>query len=481
VNNVPQMHAWLKKLHAYWGIPALALWLGIVLTAGLLRFDPYGIGEPAAHALLLAWSVSERVISTALVMGMPDLRALFFTVVGLYWPGSLIAAKVFALLVIAAVAALFYRWSVLHSGRESALIATGLLLIAPATISQADSLGTGPFLLLAFVLGRWLDLAYRRSQRALGGWYFLQLLLILVVVSLHPAGLAYPLALIWEWRKNPLDARQQRHVYIGVGISVTFILLLRMGWRALDWMHNPVYALAQAVLGPEAGGETLPWIAGLACAGILLYLLWTERRALSADFMPRILLGGAVLGLPAADGGWAMVALAGLLYLGVPRLIAFNQSFGGRSFARQRGLAMAALFLTAILFMQANKAHQYAAAQNLLSPTDQLILTLALALEDVPAEQEVVAMSQWPGKTTLAIRRPALPLPPPFPDGATLMKNIRGVTHLIFDPYDPANKSLADNLATVSGSTETVALQDGGAILLIRDSAAAAAPAVPGH
>jgi len=32
-----------------------------------------------------------------------------------------------------------------------------------------------------------------------------------------------------------------------------------------------------------------------------------------------------------------------------------------------------------------------------LSPTDQLILTLAVALEDIPAEQPVVAMSQWPG------------------------------------------------------------------------------------
>lgn len=478
-DNVQGMAARLKKLYAYWGVPLFALWLAAILFSGLLRNDPYGIGEPAAHALLLAWSVSERVISTALVMGMPDLRALFFTLVGLYWPGSILAAKVFTLLMTAAAATLLYRWSVREAGQESALIGTGLLLIAPVTLSQADSLGTGPYLLLGFALGHWLDQAYRRSRQALGGWFFLQLLLIAGVVSLHPAGLAYPLALLWEWRKNPLDARHQRHVYLGIGISVTFILLLRMGWRALDWLHNPLYAFGQAMLGQDTTGETLPWIIGVAGAGLLLYLLWSGRRKLSAEFMPRLLLGGAVLGLPAADGAWTMVALAALLYLGVPRLIAFNQSFGGHSFARQRGLVMVALFLVATLFMQANKAYQYAAAQNLLSPTDQLILTLAVALEDIPAEQPVVAMSQWPGKTTLAIKRPALPLPPPYPDGDTLMKNIQGVTHLIFDPRDPANKSLAENLAAVSGATETLALQEGGAILRIKDTAAATTPPPP--
>lgn len=470
----------IKKLYAYWGIPALALWLAIILLAGLLRFDPYGIEEPAAHALLLAWSVSERVISTALVMGFPDLRAPLFTLVGLYWPGSLIAAKVFTLLVTAAAAALLYRWCAARSGRESALLATGLLLIAPATIAQADILGTGPYLLLVFALGRWLDTAYRTNRRALGGWYFVQLLLILVAVSLHPAGLAYPLALVWEWRKNPLDARHQRHIYLGVGISVTFILLLRMGWHALDWLYNPVLGLAQGVLGMEPAGETLPWVFGLACAALLLYLLWKERRALAADLMPRMLLVAVLAGLPAADGGWAMVALAALLYLGLPRLIAFNQSFGGQGFMSQRGLVMTVLFLTAMLFMQADKARHYAAAQNLLPATDKLILTLAVALEDIPADQPVVTMSQWPGKTTLAIKRPALPLPPDYPDGATLLKNIKGVTHLVFDPFDPANKSLADNLAGISGETETLALQEGGAILRIRDAAEAAAVSPPG-
>lgn len=475
------MPARLKKLYSYWGIPVLALWLAIILVSGLLRHDAYGIDEPAAHALLLAWSVSERVISTALVMGMPDLRALFFTVVGLYWPGSIIAAKVFTLLVAAAAATLLYRWSARHSGREGALIGTGLLLIAPAAISQADSLGTGPFLLLGFALGHWLDQAYRRSRQALGGWFFLQLLLILAVVSLHPAGLAYPLALLWEWRRNPVDARHQRHMYLGIGISVTFILLLRMGWRALDWLQNPVYVFGQAMLGQDATGTTLPWIIGGAGAGLLLYMIWKGRRELSAELMPRLLFGGALLGLPAADGAWALVVLVVLLYFGIPRLIAFNQSFGGHGFAGQRGLVLVTLFLAATLFMQANKSHQYAAAQNLLSPTDQLILTLAVTLEDIPPEQTVVAMSQWPGKTTLAIKRPALPLPPPYPDGDTLIKNIRGVTHLIFDPRDPANKSLAENLAGVSGATETLALQEGGAILRLRDPAAEATETAPAH
>jgi hypothetical protein len=480
------MPAILKKLHAYWGIPVLGLWAAIVLSAGLLRYDPYGIEEAAAQALLLAWSVSERVISTAFVMQLPDMRALPFAFLSLYWPGNILAAKVGTLLITAAAAALLYRWSVDRDGREVALIATGLLLIAPATITAVDTLGTGPYLLLVFALGRWLDAAYRQAQRALGGWYFLQLLLILVAVSLHPAGLAYPLALIWEWWRNPLDARHQRHVYLGAGISVVFMLLLRMGWHALDWLRNPISSLAQGILGPETAGESLPWIVGLACAGLLLYLLVRERRALVADLMPRMLLCGVLLGLPAADGGWTLLALAALLYLGMPRLIAFNQSFGGHGFMRQRGLVLLALFVAATLFMQVDKAHRYAAAENLLPPADKLIMTLAVELEDVPAEQPVVVISQWPGKTTLAIKRPALPLPPPYPDGATLLKNIHGATHLIFDPFDPANKALADNLATVSGSTQTLALQEGGAILRLTDGApqppVPPSPAIaPGH
>lgn len=466
------MPARITRLYHYWGLPILALWAAIILSVGLLRFDPLGIEEPAAHALLLAWSVSERVISTALVMGMPDLRVLFFTFAGLYWPGSIVAVKVFTLLITAIAATLLYRWCTAHAGRESALIATGLLLIAPATITQVDVIGTGPYLLLTFALGHWLDAAYRRTQRPLGGWYFLQLLLILVTVSLHPAGLAYPLALIWEWWKNPVDARQQRHVYIGVGISTILILTLRTGWHALDWMHNPVIGLAQGVIGRDVLGETLPWLVGSAFAVCLLYILTRDLRALPASFMPRMLLSGVLLGLPAADGGWAMIAVATLLYLGIPRLIAFNHSLGGQSFVRQRGLAMGVLFAAATLFMQTHKAHQYAATQNLLPPVDTLILTLKLELDDVPAEQNIVTMSQWPGKTMLAIRRPVFPLPPDYPDGETLLKNIAGVTHLIFNPFDAANQALADNLAGLSGNTETLALQQGGAILRIKDAGA---------
>ena len=60
------------------------------------------------------------------------------------------------------------------------------------------------------------------------------MLLIAAVVSLHPAGLAYPLALLWEWRKNPLDARHQRYVYVGIGVSVTFILLLSSALHVIE-------------------------------------------------------------------------------------------------------------------------------------------------------------------------------------------------------------------------------------------------------
>ena len=51
-------------------------WGGLALLFHLLRFDPYGIDEPAARALLLNWTVADHVVNPIVVFGLPDLRPL---------------------------------------------------------------------------------------------------------------------------------------------------------------------------------------------------------------------------------------------------------------------------------------------------------------------------------------------------------------------------------------------------------------------
>ena len=193
----------------YQALLILLAWGTILLTAGLIRVDAFGIEEGAARALLLVWSVVDRVINPIFIMGLPDLRALLFAPVGIYWPGSITAAKVFTGLITFASALFFHRWSRSTNNNETALIGAGLLLIAPLTLAQINAISAGPYLLLGFGLGLWMNQSYRRVARPLGGWFFLQLLLIAILTSIHPIALAYPLALIIEWRKNPIDIKQQ--------------------------------------------------------------------------------------------------------------------------------------------------------------------------------------------------------------------------------------------------------------------------------
>jgi len=451
----------------YWALITLILWGGLLLSAGLLRFDAYGIDEAASRAILLGWSVADKIISTAFVFGFPDLRALLFIPLGLYWPGSILSIKIFGLLVIFCAYLILYAWNRRIANSESALLATGLLLIAPVTIGQADAVGVGPYLLLAFGLGMLLDRNYRENGRHLSGWFFLQLLLILFTVSLHPMGLAYPISLIRGWQQDPLDEGHQRNFYIGVGIAVTLGLLFRLGWGPQPWLGNPITALATALLGQDGDvGNGALWASGIVCALLLAAVLYSARHLLLRDFMSRTLGLAVFAGLLTADQPWVMLALTTLLFLGMPRLITFNQSLGKQGMMGQRGLVLLTLFLTAIFFMQGDKAHQLTVARNLLNPQDQLLRSFALDIEG-SQNDDFLAMSQWPGRTMLILRRPVLPLPPDYPDEHTLMRNIKGTTHIIFAPFDKRNKQLSANLAKLSNLTKTLLLEAGGAVISI--------------
>jgi hypothetical protein len=457
----------------YWTYFALAIWGGLALA--VLRGDAYGLDEWGARALLLVWSVSDQVASGVLTLGAPDFRALLLAPVAILWTGKVFAAKVFAVLLVAAAARLFYLGRERTGDAESALLSTGLLLLSPLTLYQIDGLAPGPFLLLMFVAGGFLDQAYRANPRPFGGWYFAQLLVTLVAVSLHPAGLAYPAALLWAWYRNPIDKKQQFQFYAGTIFVVVFALLFGMGWSNLDWFHNPLSSLAEIALGASvADAAPLRWIVGSVTLLMLIAVAATQFRHLWADFTGRVLLTGSLLGAISADGTWGMVVLATLLYGGFPLLLRRSAVAGG--FLRQRGAAMLVLLVLSTVFMISNRAHYQFNQQGELASQDRLIATLsekaasakkaADADEDGKAVAHFRVASQWPGRTMIACRCDTLPLPPAAKDAEGQLLMLRSISYLLFDPQDSRYAALARNIALLGGGVaETIALQRGAVIV----------------
>ncbi len=457
------------KIYRYWGVLALLAWGAIAIGMNLLRFDAYGIDEAAARALLINWTVADRVVNPIVTLGAPDFRALLFLPLGAYWPGSFVALKVFMLLVLFAAVTLLYKWSKDHQDGETALIASGLLLIAPLSLMQVNAVGAGPFLLLGFGLGLWLDRRYRSVGKQLGGWYFIQLLLVMTVVTIHPAGLAYPLALAWEWHTNPLNARQRKQMHIGIGIATVFALLFSyvFGNSAVDWGLNPLATLGAATLG-RVPGDPRPMLAtsGILPALIVAVAIVGYRKSILSEMLPRMLLLGGLLGLVAADFGWAMIILALVLYCGMPLLIRLNSGMGAHGFVGQRGLVMVVIFILATLFMLGDRAYRSSIINGSLEPHDQIIKALAIETESL--DENFYTISQWPARTMLALKRPVFPLPPKYETPEDLLANIGKVDFIVFDPFDPANKHLRDQLANLTETMETLIQQADGVIVKVK-------------
>jgi hypothetical protein len=453
------------------------IWGGLVLAFHLLRFDPYGIDEAAARALLLNWTVSDQVVNPIVVFGLPDLRVLLFAPLGIYWTGSIIAVKVFTLLIAFFAVLLLYRWARRTMNEEVALLGSGLLLIAPLTFSQINAVGVGPFLLLLFALGQWLDEKYRQVQRKLGGWYFLQMILAAVAVSLHPAGLAYPLALMWEWYKDPLDKRHRIQVIAGLTIVTILVLILRLGWPALTWGGNPMAVLTDLVyvMGPDSEGPT--WVLGLIPSGILVVFVLSDLREMFGDLLGRMLLGGLLLGTVAAGPGWAMLALAIILYRGLHKLIAINQGMQASGLAGQRGMVLVIVFALATAYMIADKVQRFDILRGAVSSQDEVIRALAGELEDL--KKPAVTISQWPGRTLLATKHTAFPLPPPAQDAQALLKNLHGARFLLFNPYDKSNARLTRQVSELSSRLKTIMVTQDAVLVEIEDKQSKAA--TPAH
>ncbi|NNM81804.1 MAG: hypothetical protein HKL98_04250 [Burkholderiales bacterium] len=440
---------------------------GALLLFFFIRYDSYGIDENAARALMFVWSIVDGVAHPVVVLGAPDFRALLFIPIGLMWTGNIAAAKILTLLVMAASSLLLYDWADRTLGRESALIATGLLLVSPLAITQIDSLGAGPYLLLATGLGFWLDRTYRAEPRPLGGWYFSQIFLIGLSVSLHPAGLAYPISLAWHWYRNPVDVRQQRHYYFGIAAMTIFVLLIRMGWSDLPWLQNPIRIFAMLVTGPIDLISTAGWMTGAVIAAILLFTLFKSPSRTFGNLGGRTLALGVVLGSLSADFSWAMLVLAFLLYVGIARIIEIHDSIPGEGFLVKRGGVFFLIFVLATAFMLNNRGDYEYRKIFPLSEEDKLLGAVALVARSEQNKHILVA-SQWPGKTMITCQCDVLPLPSPAKDPATQLAMLKGINYMVFNPRDPKNEILSRNLALLGEQTETVALRGSGVVIRIR-------------
>jgi len=255
-----------------------------------------------------------------------------------------------------------------------------------------------------------------------------------------------------------------------------------MGWHDLEWLQNPVKNLATIVLGTAPSNEmtVMRWVAGIAILLALAVVVLKQQRRLWSDFTGRTLLIGLALGATTSDAAWAMIALSIILYFGFPLLLRPQQSPAG-GLLQQRGTTLALIIVLSTLFMQADKAHYEIRQYGILSEQDQLIRTLSEEAESARKAAEesegrtpltrLRAASQWPGRTMIACKCDTLPLPPAAGDPQAQLTMLRSITHLLFDPRQPANIKLARNLATLGGDVaETVALQPGGVLLHFKNT-----------
>lgn len=449
-----------------------AAWVGALIVLGMLRFDAYGIAEAGAHALVLNWTVSEQIVNPIVTLGPPDFRALLFLPLGLYWPGSIIAVKIFTAIVFFIGVLLLHRRLKTLLTSEVALLGSGLMLVAPISVLEINALGAGPFLLLTFGLAAWADERYRAKQRQLAGWYFLQLFLAMIATSLHPAGLAYPLALAWEWSRDQQgDARQRKQFLWGLSIAVLLLVVLRRGWYGLDWWSNPFVSLDAVLFAHIPDAPMAPGVgAGVVLAALLVTVMLVHWRRIRDNLFARTLGLAVVCGLVAADFSWALLAAGVLIYFGIAGLVTFNEHFPGRSFLGQRGAVLGVVFVAATAFMVADKGYYNAFLRQALTPQDHLLE--AVASEIGEREEPVKLSSQWPARTMLATRHPAFPLPPVPDSPEQFLPSIKGIAYLLFDPFAPANKALTDTLSGLTSDFETILVEQRGVVVKVRDQQA---------
>ncbi|MDH4273673.1 MAG: hypothetical protein OEW08_01400 [Gammaproteobacteria bacterium] len=456
----------------YWGWIALALWVGIFSFLPVVSYDTNGIDEGAARALLLNWAIADRVINPIVILGMPDFRALLFAPLSIYWPGSMIAAKVFALITFAAGIAWTYRWARARLGDEAAMLGLGLMLFAPLTLTQVNGLGNGPFLLAGMALLWRIEEAYAKSTRVVGGLFYFRLLVIGITVTLHPAALGYPLALLWHWRSNPTgDAKQRTQVIGGILITLLVVGVLRAGWIDLAWWSNPVASLSTLIDQP-ALDDTPEWPLGIIPLIALAGTLAAHWRSWPKDNAGLGWLLAIVIGACSADGAWGLLVLGFILTYGLAGLLNLHTRLRQFSFVGQRGLVLVLLFAMSLVYMRDDKILYDLNSANVMASRDRLLRVLSAEVEG--NKTRVTTASQWPGQTMLACRCEVLPLPPVGANTADFEKSIRGLRYIIFNPGDPTMLTLKQRIAELNNVVKTVAMEDHSVLLEVAPQLGAA-------
>jgi len=452
----------------YWAIALLVAWLASILALGLLRSDDYGLSEGGALNLLLGWSASAQVGSPITFIGNLDFRLLPDYLIGLYWPGSITAARVFSLLLYFFAIIGLYRWSRQQSNEESAKIASGLMLIFPGGLVACNSLDVGPFILILFVGADILHRRYQQSPHAISAWYFIQLITAAACLSLHPMGAVYPLLLAWHWfsvRKE--QAEKTKVMLIGLFAACLFVAAMNIGWIDARMGASPPQVWDDALTGFNELDSEHGWLMGwFATILLLLTLYWDRKALLSQDLLTRLLALAVVVGAVCADLNWALIATAYLFYRGSVALLSLNRRLGKQSFITQRGISFSVILLMCFVFTQSDRALVLANKSEVLNAQDELIKTLANSID---ATAPFFAASQWPARTMMACKRDVFRLPPTQMDGEQLLKSIRVFTHIIFDPNQARNHQLSKNLSQINDKIKTVAIQEGGVIIAIRN------------
>ncbi|HFQ92074.1 MAG TPA: hypothetical protein ENK29_04260 [Chromatiales bacterium] len=277
-------------------------------------------------------------------------------------------------------------------------------------------------------------------------------------------GLAYPLALAWRWHKDPIDERQRQHLYIGLVLVVGTTLIMRGGWQTVEWLVNPLLSLSQAFQAITGVTGSPSWFTATLISLALLFILFYDLRFLLSDLLGSILLFAILIGLAAGDSSWALIAITLVLLRGAHHLLRFNQSLGQGGLMRTRGIVIATIFILSTASMVMDKNRMRAITEVQISQQDVLIRSLAQAAEDPDIPFQIA--SQWPGRTMIASKRHTFPLPPAEGKSSEeFLESISGITHLIFDPYDPHNEALARQIAVLAGYTKTAELNSDGVIV----------------
>ncbi len=443
----------------------LSAWIAVLFFVPVIHSGESPLDEGAARGLLLNWSIYHQIASPIVLLGIPDLRALFFIPVTLYWPGSLVAPRVLWAILVFFAAWMLFAWMRRRLGQEQALLSAGLLLVAPMTITQIDLLGGGAFLLFCLAVGHWMEYRYEKVGRALGGWFYMRFLWAGVTVSVHPAGLAYPLAMIYHWaRDKDKPSRLKKQNLIGLAVAMALLLLLQAGWHAVEWLSDPAAALAQIVhstaLDPVPPTWE-PWVLG----GLALALAALNFRRLFADLFSTALTLALLVGLVAATVDWAYLVFAFLLIWGMDALIRFNDQIPGEGLAAKRGVVLAALVLLSVSFLVADRTYAQLVRAGVPSAHTLLLREVATEVESLGKFSRV--LSQWPGQTMVVCKCDVLALPPGTEDPQQFLEWVLAskATHLVFDPRDPDNTLITQDVSMLTNDLRTLFVNEAGVLV----------------